>query len=244
MFATPVMDSARQAALCFPLHYTLLCTNFDTDELFQFDFSGSGAVLYDATDGMSWPLGLGYNLSGDLLVTNDNSDVALSFPSGGGKATTIADSNDGLLSPGDVSVDRNGQVFILDFYLNTIWLVDAIGLVSSFDILPDQPTSIATRYNGDIYVAAGFTTAGINVYRYPSGSVSQLTTLATIPPQIYGWAGLQLSLDETTLYLTTDRGLYTIDADSGATNMVVDGRACSADRHYRIPPSREVVKLW
>jgi hypothetical protein len=200
---------------------TLLCTNYDTNELLEFDSAGNATVLLSAVDGLSGPTTVGYDMIGNLIVPNDLSDQILSYPLGGGPANVLADSSDGILSPESVVVDSSGNELIGDFYRQTIWSIDTSGTVTTFDTTPVPPMTIVIRNNGDIYLSAG-TLKGITVYRYPSGDAAQRYALASFPNDD-GWGAVQLSLDQKTLYFTTPGSLYTIDADSGVCAKVIDG---------------------
>jgi hypothetical protein len=220
VFADASDGLADSAGMEFSPSGTLLCTNYDSNELFEFDAAGSASVLLSSVDGLSGPTAVGYDVIGNLLVLNDLSNQALSFPVGGGPANVLADSGDGILSPGSVAVDSSGSVLIGDFYPQSIWTIDTSGTVTAFDTTPEPPMTIAIRNNGDVYLSAG-TLKGITVYRYPSADATLRYALASFP-SLEGWGAVQLSLDQKTLYFATGDSLYTIDADSGVSAEVID----------------------
>jgi hypothetical protein len=200
---------------------SLLCANFDTDQILAFDASGVATVLLDAANGLDGPAAVTYDAACNLFESNDWTSQVLLFPSGGGAASVVADSSSGVLYPGDIIVEASGRTLFTDFYPLAIWSVDAAGTVAVFDTLPASPMSLALRTNGDVYVTVGYSGSGISVYRYPSGDASQRYLLCNFPKS-FGWAALQVSLDQKTLYFATDDELYTIDADAGVAANVID----------------------
>jgi hypothetical protein len=210
-------------AMEFSPSNTLLCTNYKTDELFEFDSGGTGSVLYDATNGLSGPLGLEHDASGNLLVVNGMAVQILSFPVGGGVASVVADAGDGMLSPTNIAIAPDGSLFVTDFYLGVVWSIDVNGLATVFDTIL-EPQTVAIRRNGDIYIVAGGTASGgsgKSVFKYPSGDASQRENLVSFPGAAF-WGAIQFSLDQRTVYYASDDELYTIDADTGASTKVVD----------------------
>ena len=209
------------SGLLFSRQGTLLCSSFYNSEILEFDSQGNGSVLYDSSDGLVGPFGengLAYDAAGDLYVSDYVAQNILRFPAGGGAATVFADSADGIYYPDGLAFAANGDLYVANRNTYTVLKIDATGSASVFDMLFDDPYGIVIRGNGDIYVAT-YTTPSI--YRYPGGDPAQRYVLATMTAG--GNPGMALSLDETSLYYTSNGSgsLTVIDADSGAKTEVI-----------------------
>ena len=65
---------------------TLLCSNYTSSTVLEFDSAGNAAALYDSSDGLNGPYGengLAYSVNGDLYVSNFLNHEILRFPAGG-----------------------------------------------------------------------------------------------------------------------------------------------------------------
>ena len=202
---------------------TLLCSSYYTAEIYEFDSSGNGSVLYDGSTGLSGPFGengLAYDAAGDLYVSDYNGQMILRYPAGGGSSTVFADSGDGIAKPDGLAFAANGDLYVANRSTSKVLKIDPAGIATTFDTLPGDPFSIAIRGNGDIYVAVS--AAPPAIYRYPGGDVAQRTKLASFANNS-GNPSLQLSVDETKLYFTSGGtgDLWEVDSDTGTKTEVI-----------------------
>jgi sugar lactone lactonase YvrE len=202
---------------------TLLCSSCGSDQVYEFDSSGNGTVLYDGSSGLVGPFGengLAYDVNGDLYVSDYAGQQILRFPAGGGAATVFANAASGIDKPDGLAFASNGDLFVANRGSSKVLEIDPSGTVSTFDTLPYDPFTIAIRRNGDIYV--GTFGGPPAIYRYPGGDVAQRTKLAGFAKNTGGPA-LQLSLDGTKLYFTSGGtgDLWEVDADTGTTTEVI-----------------------
>jgi sugar lactone lactonase YvrE len=201
---------------------TLLCSNFASKTVLEFDSAGNGAVRFDLTDGLVDPFGengLAYDANGDLYVSNFGASQILRFPAGGGSSSIFADGADGIVFPDGLVFAADGDLYVANRGTHDVLLIDPSGTAAVFDTLPDEPFSIVIRGNGDIYITT-FTVPSI--YRYPGGDVAQRVLLADFPNNSLNPA-IQFSLDEAKLYFTSysTGNLIEVDPDSGAQSEVI-----------------------
>lgn len=210
------------SAIAFRPSGTLLCSSFFNDRIVEFDDAGNGSVLYDRADGLRGPTGMNgiaYAENGDLYVCNHTGFNILCFPVGGGPAQIVAENKDGLLYPAGIAFAPNGDLFVANENARNILRIDPSWNLSVFDTLQDDPYSIVIRGNGDIYIA---TTPRMAIERYPAGDPTRRTDLVTFPNNV-GEPSLQLNVDGSKLYFTSDTtaNLIEVDADTGSSNEVV-----------------------
>jgi sugar lactone lactonase YvrE len=202
---------------------TLLCSSYYSDQVYEFDSSGNGTVLYDGSSGLVGPFGengLAYDAGGDLYVSDYLGRQILRFPAGGGSATVFAGQGAGIANPDGLAFAANGDLYVANRSSSKVLKIDPTGTVSTFDTPGGDPYSIAIRGDGDIYVAVS--AAPPAIYRYPGGDAAQRTKLASFANNT-GNPSLQLSVDGTKLYFTSGGtgDLWEVDADLGTKTEVI-----------------------
>jgi len=219
------------SAVAFSPAGTLLCSNYYSSEVREFDSNGDGSLLYDATAGVSGPFGengLAWDAGGDLYVSCFLSNQILRFPANGSGPTVFVDGGDGIVRPDGLAFDANGDLLVANRESFTILKIDPSGAASLFDTLPEDPYSIVVRSNGDLYVAccAPGSTPDV-IYRYPSGDASQRAPFATT--SAFMNPALQFDPHEDWLYFTSyDVGnLVQIDPDTGSWTEVLPSGSLS-----------------
>jgi sugar lactone lactonase YvrE len=209
-------------SLIFSPARTLLCGNFWSAQILEFDAAGNGSLLYDSTSGLLSPFGangLAYDANWNLYVSDFYLKEILCFPAGGGSPVVFADASDGIDEPDGIAFAANGDLYVANRNANTVLTIDPAGGVTTFDTLPYDPYSIVIRDNGDIFVATKSTQ---NVYKYPGGDVSKRKLVQTFTNNT-GNPSLQLSLDQSKLYYTSfgTGNLIEIDTKYGSWTEVI-----------------------
>jgi sugar lactone lactonase YvrE len=210
------------SAIAFAGTGTLLCSNFGSNTVLQFDSAGNGSTLYDGSTGLLGPFGengMAYDVAGDLFVSNFTSAQILVYPAGGGAPAVFADAGDGVVHPDGLAFAANGDLFVANRNAYDVLRIDPSGNAVLFDTLPDDPYSIVVRGNGDIYVACY---SNSTIYRYPGGDVTQRVLFATFPNNGSNPA-LQFDVNDSVLYLTSYAAgnLVTIDPDTAQSTEVI-----------------------
>lgn len=205
------------SSLIFSPARTLLCGNFWSAQILEFDAAGNGSLLYDSTSGLSSPFGangLAFDATGDLYVSDFYLQEIFRFPAGGGSPVDFADASDGIDEPDGLAFAANGDLYVANRNAYTVLTIDPAGGVTTFDTLPDTPYSIVIRDNGDIFVA---TKSSPDVYEYPGGDVSKRKLVQNFWKNS-GNPALQLSLDQKKVYYTSfgTGNLIEIDAKYGS----------------------------
>jgi sugar lactone lactonase YvrE len=210
------------SALAFTYSDTLLVSNEFGKTVLEFDSAGNGSVLYDQSSGLFGPFGsngLAFDSQRNLYVSDWALMEILEFPAGGGAPSNFADWSDGIGEPVGLAFAANGDLFVANYIVKNVLLIDPSGNATVFDSLSEEPCSIVLRGNGDLYLATE--TAG-HVYRYPGADASKRQLLASIAHSNLNPA-LQIGLDDQTLYYTSAGygNLMTIDADTGSKREIL-----------------------
>src|SRR5262245_35687780 len=98
---------------------TLLCSNWSSDEVLEFDSAGNGTLLYDSSSGLLGPFGengLALDASGGLYVSDYTAGSIRFFPAGGGSPTTFADTSDGIFEPDGLAFTASGDLLVANRY--------------------------------------------------------------------------------------------------------------------------------
>ena len=138
---------------------TLFVSNIGNNTITRFDSSGAGTLFSSFQPG---PEGLVFDSARNLYVANQfsrnspfNNTIERFSPAGVG--TIFADSNDGLYFPVGLAFDGGGNLFVSNFYSNTIVKINPAGVGSLFfNSGLSGPEQLVVDRAGNLYVANYF----------------------------------------------------------------------------------------
>lgn len=222
VFADSTDGIFAPSGLGFTSSGKLLVCNYGSNNVMEFDASGNGTVVIDASDGLNGPWGengIAIDSADQLYVASYLSQEILRFDSNYGNGIVFADSADGVVRPDGLGFTSGGDLMVANRgSFGQVLTIDPAGNTSVWDtIVGEDCLSLVVRNNGDVYVGCG----GGNVYRYVGGDPNQRVLFGA-----WGAANISMafSLDFSVLYHSNsfDGKLRAIDPDTGTDVVVVD----------------------
>ena len=131
---------------------TLFVTDDSTDAVTAYSAASNGDVapLAPAPTGLTEPAFMAFDPSGNIYVTNSNSQgvgtITIYAKGSNGDATPIAiigGSNTGLQFPQGIALDSSGKIYVADFGATSVFVYPALG--SSTGLLNEAPTATISR---------------------------------------------------------------------------------------------------
>lgn len=186
-------------------------------EVLEIDADGNVEVALDVSDGIIGPWGsnnLVYNDVGDFFVVNEGAHNILKFPVGGGPPQLWGALQDGVRAGGPLALAPNGDLFFGVQGVNEFRDILRFTGPREFDVFDTLPfpiniDSFAMNSVGQLFV---LTTDGL--YRYDTDDPSSRVLLADIAAASH-WSTIDLSPDDSTLYVVQDSLVRAIDPVSG-----------------------------
>ncbi|RYD95434.1 MAG: hypothetical protein EOP54_15810, partial [Sphingobacteriales bacterium] len=118
-----------------------------------------------------------YAKGGDLYVLTNS--LIYKIPAGTTTPVMVKE-NHGVRTPGDLTVDSKGNVYVVSYYLNTVTKFTPGGVASSIGPELTNLTTITIDALDNLYVAKGYTTS--DLVRIPTdGTASSVVTEAIVP---------------------------------------------------------------
>jgi sugar lactone lactonase YvrE len=150
---------------------TLYVSNIGDNSIARFDSSGNGSYLATFHPG---PEGLTVDAAHNLYVASESSgnsafnDTVTKF-NPAGTPSIYANASAGLVSPAGLAFDNSGNLYVGNFYQNTIIKITPQGVGSVFaNTGLNGPAQLAFDAAGNLYVANYF---GMNVEKFtPNGA--------------------------------------------------------------------------
>jgi hypothetical protein len=114
------------------------------------EFNASGTLVQTLTSGISNPLALAIDSSGNIYIANNNNTVE-EFDTSGSLVRTLSN---GILYPGALATDSNGNVYVANFMNDTVEEFDSLGsLVRTLSSGISYLRGLVIDSNGNVYVA-------------------------------------------------------------------------------------------
>jgi sugar lactone lactonase YvrE len=181
------------------------------------------ATITGSNTGLSCPMGIAVDSSGNIYVANWLADVWGSitvYPAGSNgnvaPTATISGGNTDLDAPWGIAVDSSRNIYEVNMPPSNVYVYPAgsNGDVASSAFFGSflYPVGIAVGSNGKIYVADGgnaynWPDTGASVYVYPAGSNSYTAPIATITGSKTGLTGLEgIAVDSSGYIYVGDDG--------------------------------------
>src|SRR5262245_29410619 len=211
------------SAVAFTPSHRMLTSNFNTNQVIEFDASGNGNVVLGPGDGLDGPFGengIAIDKDGQIYVGNYTGQDIRRYQSDYSGGVVFADATDGLVRPDGLALLASNDMIVANRESGgNVMRIAPDGSTTLFDnIAGEDCFSAAVRSNGDIYIGC---LSGM-VYRYVGG-----TPAGRVPLGDYagGNIALEFSPDQTVLYVATsdDGNLRTVDPDSGTDTIVAGG---------------------
>ena len=130
-------------------------------------FSGDGGP---ATAAQLWgPLSVAINSAGDLFIVDRDNRRIRRVDGTTGIITTIAGNGSYAGATGDggpatnagfsdvrgIALDSTGNIYVSEFYLSVIRMIDTAGTISQVATVPSEPWNLAVDSADNLYIAAG-----------------------------------------------------------------------------------------
>ena len=208
----------------------LLCLNADSPgsasgNVQSFNPLGASEIILDQADGLSNPLGgngLVFDAEGNLYVVDSLFSAILRFSPEGGPASVFADGADGITGGGALDFGPNGELFYIGHSADGVIRITPDGVASVFDELSNGSSLVFDR-RGNLFVTAEDVDLGWVLFRYDDGDPVTRRVLASGFVGFRDHLPLDLSPDETHVYLTDlTHKVYAVDVNDGTTTEVAD----------------------
>lgn len=218
----PAENAGIVSSLAFrPDGTGLLASNADHDQIVEIDGSGAARTAYESADGIEFPMGfngLAFNAAGDLFVAQ--SPHILRIPADGSTPQSFADLPNPAINLASLAFSPAGTLYVVPAGQDFVYTLDADGAHTLFDTLPlgSQASSVATDPSGNLYVLA---TNGL--YRYEGGDAARRERVGNFQGRYV--AAMIFSPMHDTLFATYGRTLYSIDPQTGESQLLGDAPA-------------------
>jgi hypothetical protein len=154
VFADATDGLLNPSGLTFTSWGTLLCVNYGTHQILEFDDQGNVSVFRDASHGLIGPWSyssLQFDANGDLWIGLFDTGEILRLPADGSTGVIEYGPADGLVIPSSLAFAPDGTLYVANLNSTAVLKSDGAGGLTAFS--PNQnPLVVVCASNGDLYV--------------------------------------------------------------------------------------------
>jgi len=181
--------------------WQMLVANYADDTVLKINGGLFSQVVLDSSDGIAGPLGgnaIIYGPDGSVYISNSKNSTILKFDEDLISSTVVMDAADGLSVGAAMVFTPDGDLLVANRGGGgEIFRVDGAGVVTTYaTFATNDPTAMAIRKNGDIYVA----TLNGDVHRMIGGNPGNTVLLGNFGAGGNSHQSLGLTENHTLLY--------------------------------------------